>query len=140
MKKDGGTFVDRFAHFVSDDEDVSTEQIRADLQDDGVDVGSFVSRVHALVAAQTQRVIRAKAREEIAEAQELDADVSERVDQCSQEELLRIFTSAQSGQLGQTGKDIALAARNATGDEPDVEELKALVHDILSAQDQDVKS
>lgn len=137
MKNYSSTFVDRFASFVCDDEGVSIEQIRADLQKDGVDIDSFLGRVRALVAEKIQGAIRTKAQKEIAEAQERDSDVTKQVDLYSREELLRIFTSAQSGQLGHTGQEIALAARNATGDEPDVEELKALVHDILSAHDKD---
>jgi len=140
MKEVGSTFVDRFVNFVCDDEGVSTEQIRADLLEDGVDVDAFIGRIRVFVAGQTSAAIRANAAMEIAKAQERNDDVSRQVSRYSREELLRLFVAAQSGQMGRSGQEIALAARNASGDEPDIEELQALVHDILRSRDQDNQS
>jgi len=140
MNKVGSTFMDRFVNFVCDDEDVSTERIRADLQADGVDVDAFMGRVRTFVADRTSAAIRANAAMEIAKAQERNNDVSQQVNRYSREELLRLFGAAQSGQMGRTGQEIALAARNASGDEPDTEELQAMIHDILRFLDQDNRS
>lgn len=140
MNEVGNTFVDRFVNFVCDGEDVSTERIRADLQADGVDVDAFMGRVRMFVAGQTSAAIRANVAMEIAKAQERNDDVAQQVSRCSREELLRYFVAAQSGQMGHSGQEIALAARNASGDDPDTEELQALVHDILRSRDQDNQS
>ncbi|MDA3926861.1 MAG: hypothetical protein PF904_19440 [Kiritimatiellae bacterium] len=140
MKEIKSTFVDRFANFVCDNEDVSTAQIRSDLQEDGVNVDGFMGRVRMLVAEQTSAAIRANAEIEITKARERNDDVSRQVSQYSREELLRTYLAAQSGQMGHSGQEIALAARNASGDEPDTEELQALIHDILRSRDQDKQS
>jgi len=79
MNKVGSTFMDRFVNFVCDDEDVSTERIRADLQADGVDVDAFMGRVRTFVADRTSAAIRANAAMEIAKAQERNNDVSQQV-------------------------------------------------------------
>ena len=85
MKEIKSTFVDRFVNFVCDNEDVSTAQIRSDLQEDGVDVDGFMGRVRMLVAEQTSAAIRANAEIEITKARERNDDVSRQVSQYSRE-------------------------------------------------------
>lgn len=123
---------------------VSGTDAKKILSDVGFDteqeLTSFKARLSRSIRAHTrkaQTAIRDRAKIEIAEAQQRDEGIVDRIDSYSRDELLAVFTSAQSGQLGHSGQEIALAARNSTGEEPEEEELRALVHDILSAQDQE---
>lgn len=128
---------ERLTNFLSDTEGRSKEEVHRDLANDGVDVPAFLGRVQETVRKGMQAEWRRQARAEMAADDDRLVRVRHKVGLLTGENLRKVMASAAEGRLGNGGKALALAARNATGGDPSEEELRAYVEDILLASNGD---
>lgn len=118
--------------YLADSEGLSRDEVVSDLRREGVDTDTFLARIRETSRKGLQKVWRSMAEEE-RKADEARAEEAKRkVSDMSLVEVKSIFADAQGGMLGQAGQEIALAARNQSGEDLDEEELRSCVADILS--------
>ncbi len=119
--------------FVAADDDLGTEDIRADLQSRGVDVDAFVNRLSGVVRKGIQHQWRLGADEERRRITELTPTIAE-VIALSLEGLREWLKNAAEGVFGDKIKALAVPCyRNKDKAEMTEEELRSCVTDILSS-------
>ena len=126
---------DKVMTFLEDDSDLTTEQIRFDLKEQGVDVDAFLKRVSDTVRKGTQYQLRLKAQ---AEREELKPNVNiAEIHTLTKEKLLEWLKQARDGILGEDYRVVAAACyRNKSGEEQTEKELRSQIIDILAAVQQ----
>ena len=129
----------RLVGFLSDTEGQSKEEVRAELEADGVDVGVFLGRVRGTVRKGIQSEWRRRADTEMAVDEEKMQEVAREVRFMPTGRLREIVAQAEAGAFGRTGQGLAMAARNKSGAEPSEAELRACVEDILLSSEGDKK-
>lgn len=126
------TFSERLTEFFCDDEGMTKEQVRADLKEAGVDVDRFVDRIHTTIRKSLQASWREKAAEERSVITNSADTFAAKVLAFPVERLQQIAADAENGLFGPTGQELAIACRNKTDRVLPLDELRALVQDILT--------
>ena len=122
---------DKVMTFLEDDSDLTTEQIRFDLKEQGVDVDAFLKRVSDTVRQCTQYQLRLKAQSE-RDASKTNVNIDEIV-ALSKDQLLEWLKQARDGILGEDYRVVAAACyRNKSGKEQTEKELRSQIIDILT--------
>ena len=116
---------DKVITFLQDDSDLTTEQLRFDLKEQGVDVDAFLKRVNDTVRKGTQYQLRLKAQAERDESKS-KVNVDEIVT-LSKDKLMEWLKQARDGLLGEDYRVVAAACyRNKSGEEQTEKELRSL--------------
>lgn len=125
------TFWERLTQFLSDDDGLSKEQIRAELEEEGVDVDSFLKRIQGTIRKAEQDHQRTTANAERQQVEAAASDLSRKISAFSIEQIRKIVSQAENGKFGPTGQEFAIACRNKQDGESTEEELRALAEDVL---------
>lgn len=124
---------DRLTDFICDDEELRSEDIRRELQEEGVDLAAYAKRVQETVRQGLQAQWRRMAEAERAAADARRTAVRAKILSWSLPKLREVMGKAESGVFGTVGAELAVACRNKTGRDPSPDELKMYVEDILMA-------
>ena len=128
---------DRLTDFICDDEGLRPEDIRRELEDDGVDLTAYTKRVNETVRKGLQDQWRHMAEAERAATDARREAVRAKMLSWPLSKLRAVMEKAESGAFGAAGRELAVACRNRAGDEPSPDELKMYVEDILMAAESD---
>jgi hypothetical protein len=124
---------DRLEHFVCDDTERSTEDIRKDLESDGVDVNAAIARIEQTVRTSAQSVWRKRAENERALAIERKTKLKAEMQVWPMDKVRQVLEEVAAGKFGVQGQELAIACRNRTETQkPTDEELRVYLADILS--------
>lgn len=126
------TFSERLTEFFCDDKDMTKEQVHADLHEYGINVDDFMKQIHSTIRKSIQTVHREQVAHERAEFMVAMDNTREKILAFPADKLQQIINDATNGRFGKAGQDLAIACRNKTDKEPSLEELRALVQDILA--------
>lgn len=126
---------DKVMTFLEDDSDLTTEQIRSDLKEQGIDVDAFLKQVNDTVRKGIQYQLRLKAQAE-RDASKTKVKVDEIVT-LSKDKLMEWLKQAQDGIFGEEVRVVAAACyRNKSGEEQTEKELRSQIIDILTTVQQ----
>ena len=124
---------DRLTQVLCDDTGRSVEEIRKDLEAEGVNVDAFIARVERTVRTSAQEVWREKADKERAVATERKGKHKAEILEWPMDKVRQALDDVAAGKFGVQGQELAIAARNrALTQKPTDEELRAYLADILS--------
>jgi len=122
---------DKLTAFLMNDSDLTTEQLRSDLKEQGVNVNAFLKRVDDTVRKGIQYQLHIKAQVE-REALKPIVNIDE-ILALSKDKILEWLKQAQDGMFGEEVRVVAAACyRNKSGDEQTEKELRSQVVDILA--------
>ena len=122
---------------LADDSQLSADDLRKQLTDEGIDVDAFLARFGTVVRKGYQHQLKKMAESERtsarASARNLFGDLTTK----TRDELKRTFESIRQGVFGDQLKAAALArCRNQVGDEVSDTELRSWLQDISAASGQ----
>jgi hypothetical protein len=123
---------DRLSEILCDEEGRSAQDIRKDLEADGVDVDAFLARVDRTVRTSAQAAWRREAEKERSAAAGRANRFKTEVQSLSMQEVRRRLDEAAEGKFGAQGAELAVACRNkGKATPPTDEELRSFLADVM---------
>jgi hypothetical protein len=123
---------DRLSAILCDDGGRNTQDIRKDLEADGVDVDAFLARVGRTVRTSAQAAWRREAEKEKSAGADRAIRFKTEVQSLSMQEVRRRLDEAAEGKFGAQGAELAIACRNKSRKTPPTdEELRSFLADVM---------
>jgi len=140
MKNNSHEKLGRLLDFISDNREMSDEDIKKDLIANGVNHDVFLDKVKQTV----RHGLQAKIKEQMAQAQESkqsrNSTILKEVASWTREKCLEFLDSARRGVSCNHGQQqVALAFRNRQDSEMSDDELRSCIQDIVSLSNEDEK-
>jgi len=140
MKNTSHEKLRRVLEAISDNREMSDDDIKKDLIANGVNIDAFLSRVKQTV----RHGLQAKIKEQMAQAQESrqikNSPILNEVASWTREKCLEFLDSARRGVSCNHGQQqVALAFRNRQDSEMSDDELRSCIQDIVSLSNEDEK-
>lgn len=125
---------ERLAAFLSSDEVATPEEIRTDLEAEGIDVAGNVASLRALIRGEYHAHLRETAEAGRAAVVETIRTTAAEVATWPIDKLRQWLREADAGRFGADVAGLTLAYRNKEDKEPTEAELRSLVADIISSK------
>ncbi len=133
--------LNRLLDFVCDDSEMSTDDVKTELSNDGVDVAAFLKRIKTTIRHGIQDNIKKSMQVELKSIKLKSMNEPLEVDEWSFDKCVSFLSNIANGALGNSFQQkIALAYRNKDKIKPEsVEDIRSCIKDILSLSDKDEK-
>jgi|GEM_PF-1713297 hypothetical protein len=137
MSKDNQKSVIALEALLLDDSDLSTADLRADLEAQGVDVDAFLNRFSTTVKTSIQRQAKQAAQVARVEASQKKSQRFGDLLDTPMSEMVAIFERIRAGEFGAGFQQAAMArCRNLKDSHPSETELRSWLEDISTMEEQ----
>lgn len=125
---------EKVAAFLASDDISTPEEIRAELEAEGIDVRGNIESLRTMIRHEYQARLREDAEVGRAAASELFQATVTDIAAWPLEKLRQWFGEAEGGRFGADIAGLTLAYRNKEATEPTEAELRSLIADIISSK------